>query len=250
MTKQIKKKERTENQIREHYEIEKKLANRLRNASKKERCNLYSCLYDELYKLVPHHPQLLRKTSFRHRQQAVDNNMELIGSFLDKDTSYLEVGPGDCSLALAVAKKVKKVYAVDVSEIISKSSNLPDNLQLFISDGCSIPLPKNAIDFAFSNQLMEHLHSDDAYEQLINIFNVLAPGGAYLCVTPNRLNGPHDISKYFDTVAAGFHLKEYTVAELSKLFKKVGFSKVLMYWGAEANTSKYPFSRLLFAKEL
>ncbi len=47
------------------------------------------------------------------------------------------------------------------------------------------------------------------------------------------LNGPHDISKFFDEVATGFHLKEYTTSELSELFKKVGFSKVRVYIGAK-----------------
>lgn len=50
-------------QIREYYEIEKELANRLRYASKQERRYLYSSLYDELYRRVPLHPQLTRKLS-------------------------------------------------------------------------------------------------------------------------------------------------------------------------------------------
>jgi hypothetical protein len=45
-------------------------------------------------------------------------------------------------------------------------------------------------------------------------------------VTPNRLNGPHDISKYFDDIATGFHLKEYTTSELAALFKEAGFCKI------------------------
>ncbi len=48
---------RSPEQIREHYEIEKELANRLRKASKPERRALYSALYDELYRRVPLHPQ-------------------------------------------------------------------------------------------------------------------------------------------------------------------------------------------------
>ena len=79
------------------------------------------------------------------------------------------------------------------------------------------------------DQLMEHLHPDDALDQLQNIFTALTSAGVYLCITPNRLNGPHDISMYFDEVATGFHLHEYTITELSDLFKKVGFSKVRVY---------------------
>jgi len=58
---------------------------------------------------------------------------------------------------------------------------------------------------------------------------VIAPDGSYVCVTPNRLNGPHDVSKFYDPVARGFHLKEYTAAELERLFRKVGFRKIEAY---------------------
>lgn len=244
------KEERTENQIREHYKIEKELASRLKNASKQERRSLYSSLYDELFKLVPHHPQLIRKTSSKRQHESIKSKMKLLNKFLGKSISYLEVGPGDCALAFEIAKHVKRVYAVDVSDVITKSFSTPKNFKLFISDGCNIPLPNNSIDIVFSNQLMEHLHPDDAYEQLKNIFNVLAPGGFYLCITPNRLNGPHDISKYFDPVANGFHLKEYTVIELSRLFKKVGFSKVMMYMGIRSKYNKISIFPAVFCESM
>ena len=83
---------------------------------------------------------------------------------------------------------------------------------------------------AFSNQLMEHLHPDDALEQLTQIIAALAPGGRYLCVTPNRLNGPHDVSRGFDTTATGLHLHEYTVRELAGIMKKAGFRRVQAYF--------------------
>ena len=55
---------------------------------------------------------------------------------------------------------------------------------------------------------------------------MIALGGSYFCVTPNSLNGPHDVSKYFDTVARGFHLKEYTFTELDALFRQFGFRRM------------------------
>ncbi len=72
---------------------------------------------------------------------------------------------------------------------------------------------------------------DDALEQLQNIYQALVPEGAYICITPNRLTGPHDISKYFDTTATGFHLKEYTTTELVSIFKAAGFSKFHTFIG-------------------
>lgn len=217
---------RTLDQIKEHYEIEKELASRLRNSHREERKHLYTSLYDELFLRVPYHSQLTRKASSQATVRAVKAKMKLLKSFLKPEITFLEVGSGDCSLSFEVARQVKEVFAIDVSEEVAKSSDIPENFKLIISDGCSIPVPENSIDVAYSNQLMEHLHPEDAFEQLQNIYRALAPGGIYICITPNRISGPHDISKYFDKVATGFHLKEYTVTELSQLFYDVGFSKV------------------------
>ena len=113
----------------------------------------------------------------------------------------------------------------------------------------SVPLAGESVNVAYSNQLMEHLHPDDAVEQLRNIYDVLVPGGLYLCVTPSRLTGPHDISKYFDEVATGFHLKEYSISELHRLFQDVGFSKVRAYVGLLGVYMPFPLSLLsLFEK--
>jgi SAM-dependent methyltransferase len=236
---------RTPAQLREHYEIEKELAAKLRNASRQERRTLYSEVYNELFQRVPAHPQLTRKSSDRDTQRIVAYQMQFLKRFLKPDATFLEVGPGDCALSIEVAKHVKKVYAVDVSDEITKGLSKPPNFQLILSDGCGIALPDNSVNVAYSHQLMEHLHPDDAFEQLQNIYNALAPGGVYICVTPNRLSGPHDISVYFDRLATGFHLKEYTIHELGDIFKKVGFSKVASYAVVRGLSTKFPRFALL-----
>jgi SAM-dependent methyltransferase len=156
----------------------------------------------------------------------------LLKRFLRPDSVYLEIGPGDCALAREVAADVKQVYAVDVSLEIAGGLSLPANFALALSDGSTIPVPDGSINVAYSDQLMEHLHPDDALEQLRNIHKALAPGGVYICLTPNRLSGPHDISRYFDERATGFHLREYTATELLGIFRATGFSKVKMLAGA------------------
>jgi SAM-dependent methyltransferase len=121
------------------------------------------------------------------------------------------------------------VYALDVSAEITRTDTLPANFSLILSDGTTIDVPPDSITVAYSNQLMEHLHPDDALEQLSNIYRALAPGGIYICVTPNRLTGPHDISRHFDPVATCLHLKEYTNTELMALLRRVGFRKADQY---------------------
>ena len=225
----MKQNQRTPSQIREHYEIEKQLAQKLRSSTRQERQTLYTSLYDELFRSVPHHPQITSKSSPEESTKKVAWQISHLKSSLKKDTIFLEVGPGDCALSIEVTKLVKTVYAIDVSGEITKNLTPLPNFKLVLSDGTSIPISPNSVDVAYSHQLMEHLHPDDALEQLHNIFDVLTPGGVYICITPNRLNGPHDVSKHFDAVATGFHLKEYTVTELNHLFKETGFSKVRMF---------------------
>jgi len=221
---------RTAAQIREHYEIEKQIAERLRSSTFAERKNLYTEAYDELFRRVPHHP-LLNNYSPEAKARQIAKEVRSLQSFINENTIYLEIGPGDCTLAFEIAKQVKKVYAIDVSNEITKTENAPANFELIISDGSDIPVPPESVDVAFSNQLMEHLHPDDSFAQLKNVFRALKKGGVYFCITPNRLSGPHDVSRNFDATATGLHLKEYTMTELDALFKKVGFMKTKIYTG-------------------
>ena len=227
-------------QLKEHYEIERELAGRLRNAPKEERKQLYASLYDELFERVPHHPQLTRKRDSKVSRERVDRQMRFLNNFLSPETIFLEMGTGDCSLALEVARSVRKVYAVDVSKEITQNPDYPANYELIISDGCSIPIPENSVTVAYSDQFLEHLHPDDILEQLRNTYKALTPGGVYICITPNRLSGPHDISKYFDKVATGFHLKEYTNTELINIYRKLGFSRVYIYSGGKKVSDLFP----------
>lgn len=225
-TKRRQSETRTLEQLQEHYELEKELASKLMNSGKQSRKHLYTELYDELFTKLSHHPQVVRISDPATTAWIVEQRMILLNRYLSSKTTFLEVGPGDCSLAIEVSKLVKKVYAVDVATEITKQQTFPGNFEFINSDGCSVPVPENSVDIAYSHQLMEHLHPEDANEQLQNIYRALAPNGIYICITPNRLSGPHDISRYFDKVATGFHLKEYTVTELYKLFRSAGFSKV------------------------
>lgn len=217
---------RTMAQKQAHYVIEKELAGRLRNSTRDERRLLYAELYDELYRRLPDHPLLIRPASREDTDRAVAAQMRNLRPFLNAQTTYLEVGAGDCALSAKVALVVKQVYGVEISETVSGHTEMPANLRLVISDGTNIPVPDNSVDVAFSNHVMEHLHVEDAREQLRNIWAALVPGGIYYCVTPNRLNGTHDISAYFDTTATGFHMKEYSNGELIALFRSVGFSRI------------------------
>jgi len=222
---------RSHERLYAHYLVETELAAQLFGADRDERGRLYASLYDELFRRVPDHPQLARKADWETRKKDVEASMGPVRPFLRPDITFLEIGPGDCAFARQIAALVRMVYAVDVSEAITEGADAENNFRVVISDGCRVPLMAESVDVAYSNQVMEHLHPDDAAGQLQEIFRVLTPGGTYMCITPNRLSGPHDISKYFDDVATGFHLKEYTACELLLMFHKAGFRKVEVFAG-------------------
>lgn len=237
--------QRTHEQVLEHYKIEKALAACLRTGTAEERRTLYGDLYDELYRRVPDHPQLTNKSKPGSASDTIDREWQFLRGYVSTDTTYLEVGPGDCRLTFEVAKHVRKAIGVDVSATITSSDRRPPNFQLVLTDGTSIPVPPGSVDVAFSNQLMEHLHPDDAREQLVNLVRALRPGGKYICITPNRLTGPHDISRGFDDVATGFHLREYTNTELIALFRECGFDHIEIHSSIRGHSFRVPTGALL-----
>jgi SAM-dependent methyltransferase len=221
--------ERSLDRIRVHYEVEKELAARLRAAPREQRLHMLTGLYEELFRRVPDHPRLTLKRSPESSQLHVAQQIGLLQRFLRPHMTVMEIGPGDCALSFELTKHVRQVHAVDVDQVLPGNVRTPENFRLCLSDGVSVPVPAQSVDLAYSSQLMEHLHPEDARDQLRNIFAALAPGGTYVCITPNRLDGPHDVSRYFSAECEGFHLREYTMSELEALFRATGFRSIAFY---------------------
>lgn len=233
-----------ETRIRRHYLRERELAERLRRATREERLRLYPRVYDELYRTVGSHTLLARKASADLTSRAIAWQLGLLKPFLPKEGVVLEVGSGDCAVAMRICREVRRVCALDVSLAVTNPSHAPSNFHLLITDGLAVPLREGTIDLVFSNQLMEHLHPDDAREQLGAVYDALKPGGKYVCVTPNRLGGPWDISSDFDSIATGLHLREYLLSELRTLFLEVGFRKVWACIGGRGHYYRFPVTLL------
>jgi SAM-dependent methyltransferase len=244
---------RTEERIRAHYEVERSLARQLREADKAERRSLYNTVYTDLYRLVPDHPLIRVAASTTDRDAQIAKLVRWVAPYMGPDRTFLEVGPGDCRFGFAVAARARHVYAVDVTDGIVDRAKMPANFTLAISDGTSIPVPSESVDLAFSDQLMEHLHPDDALDQLREIRRALKPGGTYLVCTPNRLTGPHDISQFFSATAQGMHLREYSNGDLAALLRELGFKRVRVGWplrGRLVALPTLPFVMLERALEL
>jgi SAM-dependent methyltransferase len=232
---------RSIDRIRAHYDVERRLAQRLRDADRPARRTLYTALYDDLYRLLPDHPAFRIAARPDVRKAYVAKLVRWLEPYLGRDRTFLEIGPGDCLLSIAVAERSRWVHAVDVSDGIA-STVRPPNFTLHIGDGVNLPLPDAAVDLAFSDQLMEHLHPDDALDQLRDIHRVLAPGGTYVCITPNKLSGPHDVSRFFSDESEGFHIREYTAGELAALMRQIGFADVRVALPVRGRLRAFPLA--------
>lgn len=203
-----------------HYLLERELSDQLRRATREVRSLMYTKVYNELFQSLPDHPQQASRQGSGTRKDA---ELRCISPHLQPQNVLIEVGCGDGALGMAAAKRVRKAYGVDVTDTLIDYNVAPPNFRFLRTSGIDIPLAAEEADFAYSNQLLEHLHPEDAADQLRDVFRVLKPGGRYMCITPSRVTGPHDISAYFDYEARGLHLQEYDYSTLRKLFRTAGF---------------------------
>lgn len=240
---------RTPERLRVHFELERQLADRLRSAPAEQRPGLYAQVYDELFDRLPDHPQHLAPT--QSQQALAEQQWRLLRAFARPWHRLVEVGPGDCALARQACAHVRQVTAVDVSESITERHQrqaLPLNLRIRLFDGIHLPLPARSADLVYSHQLMEHLHPDDARDQLRDIARILSPGGQYLCVTPHRFSGPHDISAAFSDVPVGLHLHEYTGQELVTRCREAGFARAQVVVQLKGRVMALPSALLQWAE--
>jgi SAM-dependent methyltransferase len=212
---------RTSERLYAHYLIERDLATRLKNSASAERSRLYGDLYTQLFARLPDHPQHRIEPSKRRRN--TETQVDFLRSHLRPKDVFVEMGCGDAAVTQAIAAFVREAIGVDVTSSLIKLDAAPMTFRFLKTSGTEIDLPDAHADLIYSNQLMEHLHPDDAAAQLKEIHRVLKPGGRYICVTPSRLTGPHDISTYFAYEPAGFHLREYDHATLATIFREAGF---------------------------
>jgi len=212
--------------LRRHYELERRLADRLRRAPRADRQRLYAEVYDELFRSLPDHPQLAHGDDPAARAELVRLQTSLLEPYLTPSTTFVEFGPGNAALAVHVAARVRSVYVVEASTVVLGADDLPDGVRVVDAAADPLPIPDGCVDLAFSSHFVEHLHPEDLATHLAEVARLLAPRGAYVCVTPNRVYGPHDISRYFDDEATGLHLSELTHRELARAMRAAGLGHV------------------------
>ena len=208
--------------LRRHYELEKSLARRILESRKAERSGVYLQAYNTLFREIHWHPSL--RLSEEERDRLVGEKLRLFGPMVGSGHDVLEIGCGRGDLIGRLAGRNRRCVGVDVSEVALASRRASaENLELRVMEACHLDFPAASFHVVLSSQVVEHLHPEDLPEHLNEVLRVLRPGGRYVFDTPNRLVGPHDVSKYFDPVATGFHLKEWSYHDILPLLERTGF---------------------------
>ncbi len=235
-------KNRTFDQVMNHYLVEKDIAERLKKADREGRRRICATMYDELFLRVPDHPRLTRRTDERLTQIANQGKLSIVRRFLKPSSVFIEFASGDCRFAMEAARYAKTVYAIDISDQRSPNQAVPDNFTLIIYDGYQVdPILDGSVDLIFSDQFLEHLHPEDTRLHLELAYRLLKPGGQYVFRTPHAFVGPHDVSQYFSHDPQGFHLKEWTYSEFKQVLQELRFSQSYGIWQAKGVSLQMPY---------
>jgi SAM-dependent methyltransferase len=234
--------DRTLQQIENHYYVEKAIADRLKQATREERIEIYATMYDDLFRQVPDHSRLTRRRDERATRMISGNKLLLVRDFLDPSHVFVEFAPGDCRFVMEVAAYVKSAYAVDISDQREPGLDFPRNLKLIVYDGYNLEgIEESSVDTVFSDYFIEHLHPEDTQLHFELVYRLLKPGGRYVFRTPNGLIGPHDVSEYFSVTPQGFHLREWTYTEMRPLLRSLGFRHCYVSGGLRGRRISLPY---------
>lgn len=217
------------NLVEKQYRIEKEFAKRIKVASPVLRAPLTASAEELVTSIqreirgVTENEDLCLGTTIR--------TTRLIEKMIGRGESVIDVGCGTGVLVRSLAATQARIVGIDICRSVietalAKSRHL-NNVEFLCCSAEDAPLAAGTFDAACSIAVLEHLHPEALSGHLSRIYSLLRPGGIFVAQTPNRLDGPHDVSRYFvplGSPAEGLHLREYTKRELVGILEAVGFA--------------------------
>jgi 2-polyprenyl-3-methyl-5-hydroxy-6-metoxy-1,4-benzoquinol methylase len=149
----------------------------------------------------------------------------------------LEIGCGRGYSCLMIAPYIKSIVGIDASkpnieeakEILLKNNIRNFQLYHLLTDLLLENFDPQSFDKIISIDVLEHLHPEDYLTHLSDAFKMLKPRGYYIAVGPNRLTGPHDVTRIvypYATEPMGFHLNEFSYKDIVSDMRDVGFRNI------------------------
>jgi 2-polyprenyl-3-methyl-5-hydroxy-6-metoxy-1,4-benzoquinol methylase len=144
-----------------------------------------------------------------------------------------EIGYGSGAMLAEVAAAGFDVGGIEVSSYMQSqaTARLPQHQSsLLLGEFLALDLrPWQGCHVIYWNDVLEHVHPDESLDFLRKAHELLALGGVLVTITPNWHTRPTDITKAYRPPrqeAEGFHLKEYTLREVTGLIRRAGFARV------------------------
>ncbi len=172
--------------------------------------------------LHPRQERLVLETLQRQRRQKMEPR-------------FFEIGYASGVLLERVARAGFPMAGIEVSEAMRRQALKrlgPEHAsRLFLGDFLRAEILQTAGPFTlvYWNDVFEHVPPDEILDYLRRIHELLVPGGQLITITPNWHVRPSDITRLFRparTAAAGVHLKEYTLREVTSLLRQASFARV------------------------
>jgi 2-polyprenyl-3-methyl-5-hydroxy-6-metoxy-1,4-benzoquinol methylase len=151
----------------------------------------------------------------------------------------LEVGCGAGDLLVDLAGRgYRNVVGIDISPAAIRLARRKleehhlaiEGLHCASLEDFTTVFPDARFDLIIHCHIIEHIVPAQAPAFLDQISKCLTREGYMVVITPSKLTGPHDNTRFFRPPGSepeGFHLREYSLSELKQLLSQSGFGRFM-----------------------
>jgi SAM-dependent methyltransferase len=212
---------RTPTSLHLRYDVERRLADRIRAAAPQDREAVALDAYESYFRSFA-----AEAVSGEARMGATRHKEAFVRAAFAGRRRILEVGCGYGATLASLAADGRTLAGIELSpQLVGEARRRAPGIEFLCRSAVRFDPPGEPFDAAYSIDFLEHVHPDDAPAHFASVHRCLADRGCYLVMTPHAATGPHDISKFFDRTPTGFHLKEYRYAEVVRLGRAAGFRR-------------------------
>jgi 2-polyprenyl-3-methyl-5-hydroxy-6-metoxy-1,4-benzoquinol methylase len=216
---------------RHHFEVEREFARRLLLTPKAsvERHRLFEEAYSTVIGEI-----IERYSPGGGETHYTDVVVAIVRRLVPRGGRVLDVGCGGGALVEGLLEREFDAHGIDVSRSCTQRARKRMRAaggadRIVQGDILEAPIAER-FDGVVLDNTIEHFVPDSIGDVLTKCYRLLKPGGHVVVLTPHRFSGPHDVSRHFLQLgekAQGFHLREFSFAELDEELRHAGFETVL-----------------------